>query len=87
MLEQIINFIFKVKLGPEPLIEKGCKRLTRRDAEQVRWQRVPTCGMNRQTHQGAEQACWQWGICLGKKLLRCYSYPTGVLNGLAGSGF
>ena len=76
-----------MNLGQGPLIENGCKRLTRRDTEQVRWQWVPTCGMNRQTHQGTEQACWQWGICLGKKLLRYYSYPTGVLNKLAGSGF
>ena len=76
-----------MNLGQGALIENRCNRLTRRDTEQVRWQRVLTCGMNRKTHQGTEQACWQWGICLGKKLLRCYSYPTGVLNGLAGSGF
>ena len=76
-----------MNLGQGPLIEKGCKRLTRQDTEQVHWQRVSTYGINRKTHQGTEQACWQWGIFLGKKLLRCHSYPTGVLNGLAGSGF
>ena len=56
-----------MNLGQGPLVENGCKRLTRRDAEQVRRQRVPTCGINRQTHQGSEQACWQWGIMPGEE--------------------
>ena len=56
-----------MNLGQGPLIENGCKRLTRRDTEQVRWKRVPTCGINRQTHQGTEQAYWQWGILPGEE--------------------
>jgi hypothetical protein len=46
----------------KPLMEKGFKRLNRQDTEQVCWQRVPVYGMTRQTHQGIEQAYWQWGI-------------------------
>ena len=76
-----------MNLGQGPVIEKGCKRLTLWDTEQVRQQRVLTYGINRQTHQGTEQACWQWGIFLGKKLLKYYSYPIEVLKRLAGSGF
>jgi hypothetical protein len=53
-------------MDKKPLMEKGFKRLTRRDTEQVYWQRVPVCGMTRQTHQGTEQACWQWGILPGE---------------------
>ena len=49
-------------MDKKPLMEKGFKRLTHRDIEQVCWQRVPVYGMTSQTHQGTEQACWQWGI-------------------------
>ena len=55
-------------MGQEPLIENGCKRLTRRDTEQICWQRVPTCGITRQTHQGTEHAHGQWGILPGKDI-------------------
>jgi hypothetical protein len=50
----------------KPLIEKGFKRLTHWDTEQVCWQQVPVCGMTRQTHQGTEHAYWQWGILPGE---------------------
>ena len=53
-------------MDKKPLMEKGFKRLTRRDIEQVCWQWVPVCGMTRQTHQGTEQAYWQWGILPGE---------------------
>jgi hypothetical protein len=53
-------------MDKKPLMEKGFKRLTCQDTEQVCWQWVPVCGMTRQTHQGTEQACWQWGIFPGE---------------------
>jgi hypothetical protein len=49
-------------------MENGCKRLTRRDTEQVYWQQILTCGITRKTHQGNEQACGQWGILLEKDI-------------------
>ena len=53
-------------MDKKPLMEKGFKRLTRRDTEQVCWQQVPVCGMTRQTNQGTEHAYWQWGILPGE---------------------
>jgi hypothetical protein len=41
-------------MDKKPLMEKGFKRLTHQDTEQVCWQRVPVYGMIRQTHQGTE---------------------------------
>ena len=46
-------------MDKKTLMEKGFKILTHWDTEQVYWQRVPVCGMTRQTHQGTEHACWQ----------------------------
>ena len=76
-------------MDKKPLMEKGFKRLTRRDTEQVYWQRVPVYGMTRETHKGTEQAYRQWGILPreGMSLTNYHNYPTGVLNRLAGSGF
>ena len=56
-----------MNLGQGPLIEKGCKRLTRQDTGQVRWQWVLTYGINRYTHRGTEHAYWQWGILPGEE--------------------
>jgi hypothetical protein len=73
----------------KPLMEKGFKGLTLRDTEQVSWQQVLVCGMTRQTHQGTEHACWQWGIMPGEgmSLTNYHNYPIGVLNRLADNGF
>ena len=42
-------------------VNKSCGKCleTRRDTEQVYWQRVNACMMPRQLRWGTEQACWQ----------------------------
>jgi hypothetical protein len=77
-----------VTMDKNHMMEKGFKRLTHWDTEQVCWKQVLVNGMTRQTHQGTEQACWQWGILPGEWmfLTNYHNYPTRVLNRLDGSG-
>jgi hypothetical protein len=65
-------------MDKKPLMEKGFKILTRQDTEQVCWHQVLVYGMTRQTHQGTEQAYWQWGIMPGEQmsLTNYHNYPT-----------
>ena len=55
-------------MDKKALMEKGFKRITHRDTEQVYWQRVSACGITRKTHQGTEQARGKWGILPGKDI-------------------
>ena len=49
-------------------MENGCKRLTCQDIEQVYRQWVSAYGMTRQTHQGFERDCGEWGILPGEDI-------------------
>jgi hypothetical protein len=73
----------------KPLIEKEFKRLTLQDTKHVFSKRVLVYAMTRKTHQGTEQAYWQWGILPGEgmSLSKYQNYPIRVLHRIARSGF